>query len=113
MVLDLLKTGEFSCRQAGEALGIDRNTARRHLVAAHKQKIVYIADWHRCTGRLVGGDWAAVYALGKKKDAPMPERSVAIESKRYRAKYRGLVAARGAAERGTLTPFSQLLWAAR
>lgn len=109
-VLALFRQGEtFTITEAAKAIGVNRSTTRRHITRAHDERLIYIADWKRCVGRRYGGDWAAVYALGRKKDAPMPMRSVAIESKRYRAKYSGLIAARNAAERGTLNPFSQLL----
>jgi hypothetical protein len=111
-ILELLKVENHTALQLTEALGVNHSTTTRSLNTLRAKKRIYIYDWVRPIGR-IGGNQEAVYRIGNRQDAPRPLKDRAAECRRHRIKWGRIKLLKRQAKRGTLTPFDQLLWAAR
>jgi predicted ArsR family transcriptional regulator len=109
-LLEALKTRPMTCQEAAEEIGVTYGAVKYHIVKMHGASI-YVKDWQRKVG--VKGREAAIWAAGKRKDAPKPVFESASIERRYREKMRGVMRMRDNARRGSANPFLQLTWGAR
>jgi predicted ArsR family transcriptional regulator len=88
------------------AVGVTKNTAKRHLNAAHGAGIVHVSGWQRSKS----GPPAAMYRAGEGKDKPKPKPyTVNQRAVRYIRRHKAVIKLRKARAAGTLNPYMQLV----
>lgn len=96
----------LSAADVAAAVGIDRNTAKRHLNQLRDTGLAHVAEWRRSPR----GPFTALYRAGSGEDKRQPRPYTANQrARRYIAKHKTVIKLRKAKAAGTLTPFSQLM----
>jgi len=107
----MLRDHDYSIAELEAELSLCHSTVWRAMKQLKEKGLVHIVEWTHHDGKKGNGRHAAVYRLGKRKDAPKPENQPnSVYSKRYRDKNRILIRARYAAKKGKIpNMFAQLI----
>jgi predicted ArsR family transcriptional regulator len=105
-VLDAAEVKGLTAIDLAAAVGVTKNTAKRHLNAAHEAGLVYVADWQRSNS----GPPAAMYRAGEGKDKPKPKPYTDNQrAVRYIRRHKAVIKLRKARAAGTLNHYMQLV----